>query len=148
MCLLWWKKPSHLPRSICLLTFISSAPTVALTGSFNQAPRCLTVIGVSYAGPVISSGDAQKEADGFNLKREGKNFLVVLLLPPPAQHSPRFDWKMPQQRREKKSRLMTNVRRVSTISLQILTRLPSGSRLLTPTPTPPLRRENRILWLA
>lgn len=43
---------------------------------------------------------------------------------------------------------MTNVRRVSAILLQILTRLSSGSGVLTPTPTPPLRRENRILWLA
>lgn len=43
---------------------------------------------------------------------------------------------------------MTNMRRVPAILLQILTRLPSGSRVLTPTPTPPLRRENRILWLA
>lgn len=144
MCLLRWKNP----LTCHVLSACSHSSAQPQQSSFNQAPRCLTAMGVSYAGPVISSGDAQKEADGFNLKREGKNFLVVLLLPPPAQHSPRFDWKMPQQRREKKSRLMTNVRRVSTISLQILTRLPSGSRLLTPTPTPPLRRENRILWLA
>lgn len=50
---------------------------------------------------MISSGDAQKKADGFNLKSEGKNFLVVLLLPPSTQHSLHFDWKM-LRRREKK----------------------------------------------
>lgn len=99
---------------------------------------------------MISSGDAQKEADGFNLKREGKNSLVVLLLPPPQPNTPFASigrcFNGGGQRG--KCSLMTNVRRVPAISLQILTRLPSGSRLLTPTPTPPLRRENRILWLA
>lgn len=69
----------------------------------NQSSRCLIFMGVSYSGPVISSGDAQKEADGFNLKREGKNFLVVLLLPPSTQHSLHFDWKTLQQRRGKKT---------------------------------------------
>lgn len=44
-------------------------------------------MGVSYSGPVISSGDAQKEADGFTLEREGKNFLAGSLLPPSAQDS-------------------------------------------------------------
>lgn len=51
--------------------------------------------------PMISSGDAQKKADGFNLKSEGKNFLVALLLPPPSQHSLCFDWEMLHWRGEK-----------------------------------------------
>lgn len=99
-------------------------------------------------GPMISSGDARKKADGFHLKSQGKNFLVVLLLPPPTQHLLRFDWEDASLKRGKKFPLMTNVRRVPAILLEILTRLPSGSWVLTPTPTPPLRRENRILWLA
>jgi len=73
-----------------------------LIDCFNQSSRCLIFMGVSYSGPVISSGDAQKEADGLNLKRKGKNFLIVLLLPPSAQHSLHFDWKMLQQKEKKK----------------------------------------------
>lgn len=48
----------------------------------------------------------------------------------------------------KKFPLTTEARRVPAILSQIWTRLPSGSRALTPTPTPRLRRQNRILWLA
>lgn len=98
--------------------------------------------------PMISSGDAETKADGFNLKSEGKNFLVVLLLPPFHPTLPPLWLEDASTERGKKCRVMTNVRRVPAILLQILTRLPSGSGLLTPTPTPPLRRENRILWLA
>lgn len=144
------EKPPHLPRYICSGTFIGQSLQMHLIDCFNQSSRCLIFMGVSYSGPVISSGDAQKEADGFNLKHTGKNFLLVLLLPLSTQHSLHFHWKMLPRGGEgkKKCSPMTNVRRVSAVLLQILTRLASGSRVLTPTPTPPLRRENRILWLA
>lgn len=78
---------THLPYYICLGTFIGQSLQMHLIDCFNQSSRCLIFMGVSYSSPVISSGDAQKEADGFNLKREGKNFLVILLLPPSTQHS-------------------------------------------------------------
>lgn len=91
------EKTPHLPYYICLGTFIGQSLQMHLIDCFNQSSRCLIFMGVSYSGPVISSGDAQKEADGFNLKRKGKNFLIILLLPPSTQHSLPFDWKMLQR---------------------------------------------------
>lgn len=141
------EKPPHLLCYIFLGTFIGQSLQIHLIDCFNQSSRCWIFMGVSYSGPVISSGDAQKEADGFNLKSKGKNFLVVLPLPLLNPTLPSLWLEDASTELGEKCSLMTNVRRVSVISLQILTRLPSGSRVLTPTPTPPLRRENRILWL-
>lgn len=85
----------------------------------------------------------------FSFKTWREEFPSSLASPPPQPNTPfTLIGRCFDQGGGGKRSLMPNVRRVSAILLQTLTRLPSGSWVLTPTPTPPLRRENRILWLA